>query len=112
MVPEQTITDPQQGLQRLLREDSSGVVDTFSVVSPGAKTTAWAVKVISNNSYNIYNVQAVVIGEPGSLPAVIGQQMQAINLAESFTTSPGSLPEGTYTLMCRVGDKNVFYAPV
>lgn len=79
------------------------------VTSPGARATAWAVKVKSNSSYNVYNVCAVEIGEPGSLPVEIGQQMQAVNLAESFL-DPGTLPTGTYVVMCRVGDKNVFYA--
>lgn len=79
------------------------------VTSPGARVTAWAVKVKSHSSYNVYNVYAVEIGEPGSLPVEIGQQMQAVNLAESFLQQ-GTLPVGTYVLMCRVGDKNVFYA--
>jgi len=39
----------------------------------------------------------------------MGEPMQATNLAESFLTQ-GSLAAGTYALMCRVGDNNVFYA--
>ncbi len=79
------------------------------VTSPGARATAWAIKVKSHSSYNVYNVITVVIGGPGSLPAEIGKQTQAINLAESFYEQ-GTLPEGTYAVMSRVGDKNVFYA--
>lgn len=79
------------------------------VTSPGARATAWAVKIKSLSSYNVYNVCAVEIGEPGSLPVEIGQQSRAVNLAES-PLQQGTLPEGTYVLMCRVGDKNVFYA--
>lgn len=79
------------------------------VTSPGAGATAWAVKVKSNSSYNVYNVRAVQIGEPGSLPVELGQEIKAVNLAESFE-EPGTLSAGTYVLMCRVGDKNVFYA--
>jgi hypothetical protein len=79
------------------------------VTSPGARAAAWAVKVKSLVSYNVYNVCAVQICGPGSLPVEIGQQMQAVNLAESFL-SQGTLPEGTYAVMSRVGDKNVFYA--
>jgi hypothetical protein len=37
--------------------------------------------------------------------------MQAANLAESFLEE-GQLSAGTYTVMSRVGSKNVFYAPV
>ena len=80
------------------------------VTSPGARAACWAVKVKSNSSYNVYNVVAVVIGDAGTAPAEIGGQMQAVNLAESFTEQ-GTLPAGTYTAMLRVGDRNVFYAP-
>lgn len=79
------------------------------VTSPGARTAAWAVKVKSLSSYNLYNVCAMQIGEPGSLPVEIGQQMQAVNLAESFLNQ-GTLSAGTYAVMTRAGDKNVFYA--
>lgn len=81
------------------------------VTSPGARAIAWAVKVKSNSSYNVYNVVAVVIGDAGTIPSEIGNQMQAVNLAESFLEQ-GTLPAGTYAVMSRVGDKNVFYAPV
>lgn len=79
------------------------------VTSPGARAAAWAVKVKSNSSYNVYNVVAVVIGDAGTVPSEIGKQMQAVNLAEPFL-SQGTLLAGTYTVMFRVGDKNVFYA--
>jgi len=80
------------------------------VTSPGARAVAWAVKVKSNSSYNVYNVVAVVVGDAGTVPAEIGKQMQAVNLAESFLEE-GTLPAGTYAVMFRVGDKNVFYSP-
>ncbi len=83
--------------------------ETSVVTSPGARTAAWSVKVKSHFSYNVYNVSAVEIGDPGSLPVEIGQETQAVNLAESFL-DPGTLPSGTYVVMCRVGNKNVFYA--
>ena len=79
------------------------------VTSPGARAAAWAIKVKSHSSYNVYNVIVVVIGSPGSLPVEIGKQTQAVNLAESFMQQ-GTLPEGTYAVMSRVGDRNVFYA--
>ena len=80
-----------------------------TVISPGARAVAWAIKVKSHSSYNVYNVSVVEIGSPGSLPVEIGKQTQAINLAESFLEQ-GTLLEGTYAVMSRVGDKNVFYA--
>ncbi len=80
-----------------------------TVISPGARAADWAIKVKSHSSYNAYNVIVVVIGSPGSLPVEIGKQTQAVNLAEPFHEQ-GTLPSGTYALMSRVGDKNVFYA--
>ena len=99
----------QQTLDRLCREGSQGASEIAVVTSPGARTAAWTVKVKSHSSYNVYNVIAVVIGDAGSEPSEIGQQMQAVNLAESFTEQ-GTLPAGTYAIMVRVGGKNVFYA--
>lgn len=98
----------QQVLDRLCRAGSQGTGETAIVTSPGARAAAWAVKVKSNSSYNVYNVVAVVINDAGSEPTEIGQQTKAINLAESFTQT-GALPAGTYAVMARVGDKNVFH---
>ncbi len=103
------IVNRQQVLDRLCRTGSQGIGEVAIVTSPGARATAWAVKVKSNSSYNVYNVVAVVINDAGSVPTEIGQQMQAVNLAESFTQQ-GTLSVGTYAVMSRVGDKNVFYA--
>jgi hypothetical protein len=101
----------QQLLRRLSRKlpQDSGEIST--VISPGARATAWAVKVKSLSSYNVYNVRAVEIGDAGSLPVEIGIEMQAVNLAESFLET-GQLSPGTYAVMFRVGEKNVFYVPV
>lgn len=100
-----------QLLERLSRQQSLQMQETSVVTSPGARTGAWAVKVKSLSSYNVYNVRAVEIGTPGSLPVEIGDNTEAVNLAESFLQT-GQLAVGTFVLMCRVGDKNVFYAPV
>lgn len=105
------IVDSQQILERLSRKGSEQTEEKSVVTSPGARAAAWAVKVKSSVSYNVYNVRAVVIGDPGSLPVEIGQQMQAVNLAESFLQT-GQLAAGTYVVMLRVGERNVFYAPV
>ena len=99
----------QQMLDRLCREGSQEAGEIAVVTSPGARTAAWAVKVKSLSTYNVYNVIAVVIGEPGTEPSEIGQQMQAVNLAESFTAQ-GPLSADTYAIMVHVGGKNVFYA--
>lgn len=111
MNEETNIENTRQALERLARKSSEQTMETSVVASPGARATAWAVKVKSNSSYNVYNVQAVEIGQPGSLPTEIGSEMQAVNLAESFLQA-GQLPAGTYVVMSRVGKKNVFYAPV
>jgi len=105
------ITNSQQVLERLCREGSEEMTEKSVVTSPGARATAWAVKVKSLSSYNVYNVRTVVIGDAGSLPVEIGQQTQAVNLAESFLQQ-GTLTAGTYAVMFRLGEKNVFYVPV
>ena len=99
----------QELLARLAREGSRETREISIVTSPGARPAAWAVKVKSLSSYNVYNVCAVVIGDARSLPVEIGQQTQAVNLAESFMQQ-GQLSAGTYVVMFRVGEKNVFYA--
>jgi len=108
MVSGANIVDGQQVLERLARQGSEQIQEISVVTSPGARTAAWAVKVKSNSSYNFYNVVAVVIGDAGSIPVEIGQQTLAVNLAESFQQQ-GTLSAGTYAVMFRVGDKNVFH---
>ncbi len=101
------IVDSQQVLERLAR-GTEQIREVSVVTAPGDKVATWAVKVKSNSSYNVYNVVAVVMGGAGSIPVEIGQQTQAVNLAESFQQQ-GTLAAGTYAVMFRVGDKNVFY---
>jgi hypothetical protein len=103
-----SVIDRQQLLDRLSRTGPQGTGEIAIVTSPGARAAAWAVKVKSNSSYNVYNVVAVVINNAGSEPTEIGQQIQAVNLAETFTQT-GTLPAGTYAVMARVGGKNVFH---
>ncbi len=105
------IVDGQQVLERLAREGSQRTSEISVVTSPGARAAAWAVKVKSLSSYNVYNVRAIEIGDAGSLPVEIGGQMQAVNLAESFLQT-GQLSAGTYAVMFRVGEENVFCVPV
>ncbi len=101
--------DSHQLLERLSREGSQGTDEIAVVMSPGARTAAWAVKVKSNSSYNVYNVISVIISVPGLAPSEIGQEVKAVNVAESFTQQ-GTLSAGAYAVMSRVADKNVFYA--
>ena len=103
------IVNRKQVLDRLCRAGPQGTSEITSVTSPGARATAWVVKVKSNSSYNVYNVVIVVVNDAGSEPTEIGQQTKAVNLAESFTQT-GTLSAGTYAVMARVGDKNVFHA--
>jgi len=105
------ITGAEEILSRLGRASAEGTFEKSVVTSPGARATGWAVKIKSNQAYNVYNVRAVVIDEPGTEPSEIGQQMQAVNLAEGFLQA-GQLPVGTYVAMFRTGGRNVFYAPV
>ena len=111
MSSEVHITESSRLLERLARGGSQGPADISVVTSPGAKTSTWAAKVISNDSYNVYNVCIVEIRDAGSEPLEIGDEILAYNLAEFFTAQ-GQLAAGTYVVMSKVGSKNIFYAPV
>ena len=111
MSDERNINDSRNLLERFARNNSQQIKEKSFVTSPGARAAGWAVKIKSLASYNTYNVRAVILGEPGSLPVEIGAEMQAVNLAESFLYD-GQLPSGTYAAMLKVGRYNVFYAPV
>lgn len=104
-------SNTQQILEQLSRAPSVRAVDTTVVTSPGSGMTAWTAKVKSNSSYNLYNVINVVVGDAGTQPSEIGQQTQAFNLAEPYNQQ-GTLAVDTYIVMFRVGNINVFYAPV
>lgn len=103
------ITDEQQVLTALSREASANRKETALVVGSSAGSTAWPVKVTSHVAWNVYRLRAVVVGEPGAIPVEIGQEIEATNLAESFT-SQGTLPAGTFAILFRAGERNVFYA--
>lgn len=102
-------TDQQQLLAEMARTGSENRREASVVISPGARVTGWAIKVKSHVAYNVYNVRAIVVGDPGSTPFEIGEQMEAVNLAESFLDE-GTVPAGKCAIMCRVGGANVFYA--
>ena len=87
----------------------AGVGEVTRLTSAGGGTMAFAAKVKSNFSYNIYKVRMVEMLSAGEPPVEIGNEMNAVNLAESFT-QPGQLAVGGYVLVFTVGDKNIFYA--
>jgi hypothetical protein len=104
-------TESRQMLSRLARERAQSSSEAAVVTSSGARVAAWAIKVISHDSYNVYNVRTVQVGPAGTLPMAMGASTQATNMAEPFLQE-GQLPAGSYAIMFRVGDRNVFYAPV
>lgn len=103
--------EAQQELGRIARRFEQGPSEVSVVTSPGARTSAWAIKVKSLVEYNVYKVCNVIVGPAGTLPVEIGSEIEAVNLAESFMYN-GRLPEGTYAVMSKVGERYVFYAPV
>ena len=105
------IQNNQQELERLSRKGSLPIAEKSVLVSAGTGAGSWAGKVESLSSYNVYNVCLVEINEAGFVPSEIGQNMQAYNLAESFIAT-GTLAVGTYVVVAKVGEKNIFYAPV
>ena len=96
-------------VSRLLRQNTeSQNYEQARVATTGDPPAAWVIKVLSLDSYNIYNVQQVGLSLPGFTPPPVGNSStQAINIAEPFETT-GNLASGTYAIMWRVGTKNVF----
>ena len=111
MIYDKNVSENRQMLERLARREFADGEEISVIAAPGARVSAWAVKVKSIYSYNFYKVRAVEVGEPGSLPTELGEEMTAVNLAESFSEA-GNLSAGKIVVMFRSGDKNVFYAPV
>lgn len=103
------ITDEQQVLTSLSREAPANRKETSVVVSGSAGSAVWPVKVKSHVAWNLYRVRAVVLGEAGSIPVEIGQELEATNLAESFT-GQGTLPAGAFAILFRAGQQYIFYA--
>jgi hypothetical protein len=105
---ERHVTDQQQVLAAMARDAAENRRATSLPVSPGDRIGAWAVKVKSHVEYNVYKVRRVAISDAGADPDEFGEELDAFNLAESFT-STGTLAAGTYTIMIASGQKNVFY---
>ncbi len=102
-------SDSSQVLERLSRSVAGAISEAAAVASAGERAAPMAVKIKSCLQFNVYSVRAVEVGSAGIVPVEYGDGMQAVNLAEDFT-GQGELSAGTYAVMHRVGDKNVFYA--
>jgi hypothetical protein len=105
------IQDDQQQLVERLSRESGGLDESAFVSSAGGRAIGFVAKVISRYNYNHYNAVAVQVGLAGSMPVVVGSQVRAVNVAESFI-SQGNLPAGKYVIMFKIGEYYVFYAPV
>ena len=102
--------DLQEQLSRLGRLDSRGIKDELDLVTAtGTIPPAWVIRVVSLDSYNYYNVKLVEITAPGNPPSSITENIKAYNVAESFDTGSGSVSAGTYAVMWRAGNCNVFH---
>ncbi|MDD5135405.1 MAG: hypothetical protein PHP01_08350, partial [Phycisphaerae bacterium] len=100
----------QQFVERLSR-NSGRDDENFFVMSAGDKVTSFVAQVIEKYDYNYYIVRAVELGEPGSEPTVIGNEVVAVNVAEPFLLQ-GNLPADTYIVMFKIGENYVFYSEV
>ena len=98
----------QEELAKLKRRQKNSERPERAVVTAtGTVPPAWAIKVLSLDGYNVYNIQLVEIVSPGVSPSPVTGSLKAYNLAESFTSN-GSLSAGTYAVMWRVGKSYVF----
>jgi len=110
MAAKSSSIDLDEQLARLSRREMGAIKDERALVTAtGTAPAAWAVKVMGLAEYNVYNVRQISLEGAGFVPSMVGSKdMQAYNLAESFTAS-GSVASGTYAVMWRAGDDNVFY---
>jgi hypothetical protein len=95
----------EQILRRSLPPDENAVVS-----SAGGKLAGFVAKVIQRQEYNYYTVKAVDIDCVGDFPTVIGNEITAVNVAESFIAQ-GNLPAGRYVIIFRIGNVYAFYSP-
>jgi hypothetical protein len=102
------ITDRQQVLADMARGGPQNRQESSTIVSPGGGGSTWAIQVKSHVARNVYRVCVVTLGETGSPPVEVGEPMEAVNLAESFLTE-GTLAAGTYAILHRLGEVNVFH---
>ena len=103
------LTDRQDVLAELARDGSENRSERALLVSSEMAIPIWPVKVKSRVDYNVYSVRRVLIEDAGVTPTEFGEEMEATNLAESFT-SQGTLAIGSYAVVFCLGEKNVFFA--
>ena len=103
-------TELQGQLERLLRRETDSISSEGSLVrATGTSPPAWTVQVKALVKFNVYRVQQVSIGPAGVLPIPVGgYEVDAVNLAESFTVS-GSVSVGTCAVMWRIGDRYIIW---
>lgn len=101
--------DDSRFLDRFVGQQMQRGAEAAVVTSAGSRAAAMAAKIKGLSSYNVYRVRVIEIGDAGSLPVEIGDEFEAVNLAESFL-SQGQLATGTTVVVCRMGSVNVFYA--
>jgi hypothetical protein len=85
--------------------------ESQTVVSPGARIQAFTCKVKALVSHNVYKVQMVEIGEPGSSPVEIGSEFQAVDLSDDFSSPAGDVTIGSIVVVTKVANKYVFNKP-
>jgi hypothetical protein len=103
------VTDERQLLTELARSGSGNRQEPAVLVSPGGGGAGWPIRVKSHVAYNRYKVVVIVLGEAGTTPDELGDEMDAVNLAEPFL-SQGALAAGACAIMTRAGQVNAFYA--
>jgi hypothetical protein len=100
-------TDQSALLADLAQQGFSNRRETSVVAGAGTSADVWAVKVKSLVACNIYRVRPIILGDVGTIPVELGQEVEAVNLAESFL-APGTVAAGTYALLFRIGEHNAF----
>ncbi len=103
------VTDERQLLTELARSGSENRQEPAVLISPGGAGTGWPIMVKSHVAYNQYKVVAIVLSEAGTTPDELGDEVDAVNLAEPFL-SQGTLATGACAIMTRAGQVNAFYA--
>jgi len=100
--------ESRQLVERLAAKAYKAEAGSFLASAGGA---GWivAAKIKRLSSYNNYIVKAVELGEPGTLPVELGEEFEAVNLAESFLQT-GQLQAGTFVPVCGAGSRQIFYA--
>ncbi len=102
------LTDQQDVLAELARDGSESRNERALLVSSEMTTPIWPVRIKSRVDYNVYSVRRVLIEDAGVTPIEFGEELEAANLAESFT-SQGTLAAGSYAVVFCLGEKNVFH---